>query len=76
MTGTEAGTEAETMAADGDGGNREATESSTEVRANCVARDREPIQKSPSNQSQSQSESQARPGISLFCLALIAQLLN
>lgn len=68
MSGTEAGTEAETV----DGGFSAATESSTEVRANCVARDREPIQKSPSNQSQSQSESQAKPGISLFCLALIA----
>lgn len=74
MTGTEAGTEAETVADDGDGGLSAATESSTEVRANCVARDREPIQKSPSNQSQ--SESQAKSGISLFCLALIAQLLN
>lgn len=61
---------------EGGGGLSSATESSTEVRANCVARDREPIQKSPSNQSQSQSESQAKPGISLFCLALIAQLLN
>lgn len=64
------------MVMGGQRGYSAATESSTEVRANCVARDREPIQKSPSNQSQSQSESQAKPGISLFCLALIAQLLN